>query len=67
MRITTKDIKKEDRLCMKSPAKEDGLVQRAFFKFIPLVSGLDLSNNISVPQVRVNIRKIEHDTTFEIP
>ena len=52
---------------MKSPAKEDGLVQRAFFKFMPLVSGLDLSNNISVPQVRVNIREIEHYTTFEIP
>ena len=67
MRITTKDIKKEDRLRMKSRPKEEGLVQRVFFKFIPFVSGLDLSNNISVPLVRVNIREIEHDTTFEIP
>ena len=30
------------------------------------VFGLDLSNNISVPQVRVKIREIERDATFEI-
>ena len=69
VRITTKDIKKEDRLFMKSPTKEGGIVQRVFFKFIPPppVSGLNLSINISAPQLRVKIRKIEHDTTFEIP
>ena len=67
MRITTKDIKKEDKLCMKSQPKEEGMVQRVFFKFNPPVSDLNLSNNISVPQVRVNIREIEHDATFEIP
>ena len=32
----------------------------------PPVSGVNFSNNISVPQVWVNIKKIEHDTTFEI-
>ena len=43
------------------------IVQSVFLKFIPPVSGLNLPNNISVPQVRVNIREIEHDATFEIP
>ena len=85
MRITNKDIKKEDSLCIKSPPKEEallllllsslylqfvvhtlftGVVQRVFFKFIPLFIPLF---NISVPQVRVNIREIERDTTFAIP
>ena len=87
MRITNKDIKKEDSLCIKSPPKEEallllllllsslylqfvvhtlftGVVQRVFFKFIPRFIPLF---NISVPQVRVNIREIEHDTTFAIP
>ena len=32
----------------------------------PPVFGLNLLNNISVPWVRVNIREIERDTTFEI-
>ena len=67
MRITTKDIKKEDRLYITFPPKEGGIVQRVFFQFISAVSGLNLSNNISVPQVRVNMRETEHDTTFEIP
>ena len=30
------------------------------------VSGVDFSNNILILQVRVNIKKTEHDTTFEI-
>ena len=63
-----KYIKKEDRLCMKSPPKEGGVVQRVFFKFIPPpppVSGLNSENNISVPQVRVNIREIERDTILK--
>ena len=30
------------------------------------VSGVNLSNNISIPQVRVNIKKTEYDTSFEI-
>ena len=32
----------------------------------PGVSGLNFSNNISVSQVRVDVRETEHDTTFEI-
>ena len=86
MRITNKDIRKEDSLCIKSPPKEEalllllllsslylqfvvhtlftGVVQRVFFKFIPLFIPLFI---ISVPQVRVNIREIERDTTFAIP
>ena len=66
VRITIKNIKKEDRICMKSVPKEGDIVQRAFFKSIP-VSGLNLSNDISGPQVRVYIRETERDTTFEIP
>ena len=66
VRITIKDIKKEDRICMKSLPKEGDIVQKVFFKSIP-VSGLNLSNNISGPQVRVYIRENERDTTFEIP
>ena len=67
MQITTKDIKKEDRLCMKSLPKEGGAVERVFFKFITLFSGLNLSNNIPVPQVRVNMKEVGRDATFEIP
>ena len=32
----------------------------------PPVSGVNFLNNISIPQVRVNIKKTEHDTTFTI-
>ena len=52
---------------MKSPPKEGGIVQKMFSEIHPPVSGLNLSNKISVPQVRVNISEIERDTTFEIP
>ena len=52
---------------MKSQPKEEGMVQRVFFKFNPPVSDLNLSNNISVPQVRFNIREIEHDKNFWNP
>ena len=34
------------------------------FQIHPPISVLNLSNNVSVPQVRVNIREIERDTTF---
>ena len=30
------------------------------------VSGVKFPNNISIPKVRVNIKKTEHDTTFEM-
>ena len=32
----------------------------------PPVFGVNFSNNISIPQVRVNIKKTKHNTTFEI-
>ena len=41
------------------------IVQRVLFKFIP-VSGVNFSHNISVSQVRVNIKESENGTTFEI-
>ena len=31
----------------------------------PPVSSVNFSNNISIPQVRVSIKKTEHDTSFE--
>ena len=40
---------------------------KVVFQIHSPVFGLNLPNNISVPQVRVNIREIEHDTIFEIP
>ena len=67
VQITMKDIKKDDRLCMKSLPQEGGIMQRVFLEIHLPVAGLNLSNNISVPQVRVNIREIERDTSFEIP
>ena len=36
MKITTKHIDKEVKFCMQSPPREEGIVQRVFFKFIPL-------------------------------
>ena len=38
MQVTTKDVKKEDRFCMKSKLPE-GSVQRMFFKFNPYFCG----------------------------
>ena len=37
---------------------------KVVFQIHPPVSGLNISNNISVP--RVSIRETEHETTFEI-
>ena len=39
---------------------------KGVFQNHPLASGVNISNNISIPQVRVNISKTEHGTTFEI-
>ena len=43
---------------MKFLLKEGEIVQRVSFKFIPPVSDLKLSNNISVAQVKVIIREL---------
>ena len=40
---------------------------KGVFQINPTVSGPNVSNNISVPQVRVNIKEMEHVATFEIP
>ena len=68
MQIISEGIKKENKLLKKSLSKKGSIAQRVFCKFIDPVSFLNLSNsNISVHQVRVNIREIENDTHFEIP
>ena len=64
MQITTKDINKEDRLCMKS-SPEETQCAKGVFQIQPPISGANFSNNISTPQVRVNMRETEHDKTFE--
>ena len=64
VQVTNKDIKKEDRLCMKSPPQIYS-VQRVIFKFKALISGVNFSNNISITQIRVNMTEIKHDKTFE--
>ena len=51
---------------MKSPPTEAYLYKKGVSQIHPAVSGVNFSNNISIPQVWVNIKKIEHDTTFEI-
>ena len=54
---TTKVIKKEDRLCMKSPTLEGSCVDCVFQIQSP-ICGVNFSNNISTPQVRVNMMEI---------
>ena len=66
VQITTKDIKKEDKLCMKSPTPPHRHCVKGVFKVHPPVSGVKVTNNTSIPQVRVNTKETEHDTTFEI-
>ena len=63
MRITTKDIEKEDSLCMKFSPKAQGRKHSAKYvlQIYPLVFGLNISNNISAPQVRVSIYKSFHN------
>ena len=50
MQVTTKNIKKEDRLCMKSPTLE-ALCTKDVFQIQPPISGANFSNNISVPNI----------------
>ena len=50
---------------MKSYPQRD-ISAKGFSQIHPSTSGVNFSNNISVPRVRVNIKKTEHDTTFEI-
>ena len=64
MQVTTKNIKKEDRLCMKLTVPK-ALCTKGIFQIQPPISGANFSNNISIPQFRVNMKEIEHDKTFE--
>ena len=41
-------------------------ISKGVFQIYPNVSGVNFSNNISVSQVRVNIKETEHGITFEI-
>ena len=49
---------------MKSPQRRHS--EKGVFQIHSSVSGLNFSNNISVTQVRLNMRETERDTTFEI-
>ena len=64
VQVITNNITKEDRLCMKSPPPE-AYCAKSVFQIQPPTSGVNFLNNISIPKVRVNRKKIEHDTTYE--
>ena len=64
MQVTTKDVKKEDRLRMKSPPPEAEW-EKGIFQIQTLVFGVNFSNNMSISQASVNMSGIEHDITFE--
>ena len=64
MQVTTKDVKKEDRLCMKSPPPEADCAKGVFQIQMP-ISGVNFSNNMSKLQARVNMSETEHDTKFK--
>lgn len=62
MQITTKIVKKEDRLGMKT---ETGCAKGVFQNQLPIYD-VNISNNKSIPQARVNMNETEKDTTLEI-
>ena len=66
MGVTAKDIKKEDRLCMKSLSPEQRHSAKGVFQIHSILPDVNSSNDIEILQVRVNIKETEHDTTFEI-
>ena len=66
VQITAKDIKKEDKHCMKSPPQLSKHCVKGVFQIHPPVSGVNFTNNTSIPQFRVNVKETDHDTTFEI-
>ena len=64
MQVTTKAVKKGNRLCMKSlPPKAE--CTKDVFQTQPPISGVNLSINMSVLQTMVNMSETEHYTTFE--
>ena len=64
LQVNTKDIKKGDRLCMKSSIPE-AQCSRGVFQIQHPICSVNFSNNISVPQLKVSTRETEHDMTFE--
>ena len=64
MQVTTKHIKKEEILCMKSPPPRGGACNGGFSDSTP-ISGATFSNNMSITQARVNMSVAECETTFE--
>ena len=64
-KAATKDIKKEDRFCMKSPTMRHN-VQRVFFKFNALFLVLVFQIICKYPRSGSNIKENDYDTTFKI-
>ena len=58
--VATKDILKREALYKIATARD--IAQRDFFQIHVSVFGVYFSNNISIPQVRFNIRETKHDT-----
>ena len=50
LQITTKNIKKDYRLCMKSQAPEK-MCAKGVFQIQPPISGVNFSNNISIAHI----------------
>ena len=57
-------FRKEDRFSMKYPTQEAQCAEGIFQIQTP-ICGVNFSNNISIPQVRVKKRETELDSTFE--
>ena len=64
VQVTTEDLKQEYTLCMKSPPPEAESSKGAF-QIQPPISGVNFSNNVTVPKAIVNMSETEHDTTFK--
>ena len=64
MHVITKDIKKK-RQALHEISIPIGIVCKNCFSNSTPISGANFSNNISIPQFRINMKEIEHDKTFE--
>ena len=65
MQVTTKDFKKKIDFAwnLHFPKVE---CAKGVFQIQQPISDVNFSNNMSIPQARVNMSETEHDTTFEI-
>ena len=64
VQVATKDIKKEEGFTRNLHPPETYCV-KGVFQIQTTISCVNVSVNISIPQIRVNLRETEHDTTFE--